>query len=850
MSFSRVLRSWTLLALPLLAGVATLAAAQQPGTIPTPAQAQQMLKNDPSLIGRLQQMMQSSGLTPEQVRDRLRTAGYPDSLLDQYLPGAKADTLALPSEDVFAAVRMLGIADSTLLDSLTNVTKTRRKYQLRSDSAFLDTLQKALKTDSTTAAAIRAILKSKELQRSALDSGFTVFGLNMFSGETALFAANALGGADPNYRFGPTDKLLLVLTGDVQKSVSLTVNREGFVVIPDVGAVNVAGMTRAQLEDALYNRLGRVYSGVRRGAGATTHFYIDLAEMGTNQVFVNGDVQRPSSYRISRGGTVMTALYQAGGPTASGSMRNVQIKRGSQTVGTLDVYDYALHGNSGNDIRLENGDNVFVPPRGPQVRVAGSVLRPATYEVKANETVADVIQMAGGFAESADTRRLQIERIVPPAERTAAGSDRKVINVETDLFPTTPVRGGDVIRVRAVAARVASRVSVKGNVWAPGVVGYTSGMTLYDALRRVGGLKPDSYLGQVLISRLNPDSSRRQLRTALYDTTGRPVTNLTLSDNDEITVFSTTDFRADRYIIVNGAVRKPGRIQYRDGMTLHDAVLMAGGLVEGASLTDAEVARLPENRAAGVTAVTHQVALDSTYVVDRGAGRSAPPGTSALVDTAPQFLLEPYDAVLIKLQPEWQLQQSVSVRGEVRYPGDYSLVRKTERLSDIIARAGGLTGSAYADGVVFVRKRNAVGRIGVDLPRVLRDPSYVDNIQLIDGDSVFIPRYAPVVIVRGAVNSPVGVAYVAGADIDYYVRSAGGVSVKGDGGRAYVTQPNGKVDSKRRHLWWESEPTPQPGSTVVVPERDPNDKRDWLAIATAFTSILGSLVAISAIVRR
>ncbi|HEX4683674.1 MAG TPA: SLBB domain-containing protein, partial [Gemmatimonadaceae bacterium] len=679
--FARFLRP--LAALAVLLGLTMIATTAFAQAIPSPAQAQQMLRNDPSLIGRLQQMLQSSGLSAEQVRARLSAQGYPDSLLDQYLPGGQADSTALPSEDVFSALRSLGLADSTALDSLSFAARGTRRVKARADSAFLDTLRRALSND-TTASAIRTILRSRALQRDAADSGYKVFGLDMFSGDAKPFDASTAGGADPNYRFGPDDKLVLFLTGDVEKSYPLTVTREGFVVIPTVGAVNVAGLTRSQLEEALYDRLGRVYSGIRRGPGATTHFYIDVSQMGANQVYVNGDVLHPSSYRVSRAGTVMTALYMAGGPTGNGSMRNVQVNRGGETVGTLDVYDYALHGNSGHDIRLENGDNIFVPPRGPQVRIAGYVLRPATYEVKPNETISDVIRMAGGFAEIADVRALQVERILPPAERTTAGSDRRIISVPSDLFGTAPVRGGDIIRVQEVARRVAHRVNVKGNVWTPGVIGFTSGMTLYDAFRGAGGLKPDSYLGQVLISRLQPDSSRMMLRTAMFDTTGRPVNNVHLTDGDEITVFSMTDFRPKRYITVNGAVNKPGQIPYREGMTLHDAVLLAGGLVEGASLADAEVDRLPENRAAGVTAVARTVALDSSYLGDRLTGGQyvGAPGSAGLVDGPPPYFLQPYDAILIKRQPEWQLQQTVSVQGEVRYPGDYSLVRKNERLSD------------------------------------------------------------------------------------------------------------------------------------------------------------------------
>jgi hypothetical protein len=215
----------------------------------------------------------------------------------------------------------LGIADSTQLDSLGALTKRTRLTAKQRDSIFLvDTLQPALKNDTTKTAVRRLLQRSRELQRAQTDSGYDVFGLDLFKRETTQFDPNVGGGADASYRFGPSDRLVLFLTGEVEKSMQLTVTRDGFVVIPAVGQVNVAGMTRTQLEDALTNRLGRVYSGIRRG---TTRFYIDIAAMGTNQVFVNGDVAQPGSYRVSRAGTVMNALYQAGGPTSNGSMRGV-----------------------------------------------------------------------------------------------------------------------------------------------------------------------------------------------------------------------------------------------------------------------------------------------------------------------------------------------------------------------------------------------------------------------------------------------------------------------------------------------------------------------------------------------
>ena len=640
----------------------------------------------------------------------------------------------------------------------------------------------------------------------------------------------------------------------MEKSYPLTVNSQGFVFIPDVGIVNVAGQTRAQLEDMLYSRLGRVYSGVRRGAGASTRFYLDLGQMGTNQVYVNGDVVHPNSYRVSRASTVLTALYMAGGPTSRGSLRRVEVRRNGQVAATLDVYDYALHGDASKDIRLENGDIVFVPPRGGEVRIAGAVLRPATYELKSGQSLSEAIDMAGGFTPAADRRRIQVERIVPPDKRGSSGTDRGWRTFRPSFSRRRRRSAATSFESSKFRTRVASRVNVRGSVWTPGALGFAPGMTLFDALRRAGGLRPDSYLGDVQVTRLRPDSTRAMLRSAILDTVGHPSTNFELADGDEITVFSTTDMRPVRYVTVGGAVRKPGtRVDFREGMTLKDAVLLAGGLQEGALLTEAEIARLPENRGAGVTAITTTVPLDSSYLFERGQdGRYiGPPGVMVGTGKADPEVLRPYDAITIKFQPEWQLQQTVTLVGEVKYPADYSLTSRTERLSDLLARAGGLTPSAYPNGIVFVRKRDGVGRIGIDLPDVLRDANSVDNLRLVDGDSIFIPKFTQVVIVRGAVNTPVGVAYVDGADLDYYLRSAGGVTPTGDHGRAYVTQPNGKVATlHRRLLLWESKPKPLPGSTVMVPTRDPNDRRDWLPIATAVTSILGTLVTLAAILKR
>src|SRR5213075_1758078 len=253
-----------------------------------------------------------------------------------------------------------------------------------------------------------SIMKGLTLGATA-DSGFTIFGLDFFRNRSTAFNPNLTGPVDANYRIHPDDQLALILTGDVEQSYSLPVSREGFIIIPQVGQIYVNNLTMAELENVLYARLGRVYSGVRRGAGATTHFYITPARLGSNQIFVTGDVLRPGSYRISSAGTALTALYASLGPSENGSLRNVLVRRGGAAVDTLDVYDYLLNGNTARDVRLSNGNLVFVPIHGTRARIVGEVARPATYEMRPGETLADALRFAGGFTATAARRRVQIE---------------------------------------------------------------------------------------------------------------------------------------------------------------------------------------------------------------------------------------------------------------------------------------------------------------------------------------------------------------------------------------------------------------------------------------------------------
>jgi protein involved in polysaccharide export with SLBB domain len=330
---------------------------------------------------------------------------------------------------------------------------------------------------------------------------------------------------------------------------------------------------------------------------------------------------------------------------------------------------------------------------------------------------------------------------------------------------------------------------------------------------------------------------------------GVAVPPIALVDGDSVAVDSLPPADSQYTVAIAGMVNKPGVFPWHAGMTLREVMLLARGPRVGAYLKEAEIARLPTDRSAGQLATTIRVSLDSTYLMDRDSlGRYVgPPGLAFPASGAPEVALEPFDNVLILRQPDFDYQRTVSVTGEVKYPGVYSLRTKGERLSDVIARAGGLTAQAYGAGIRFVRQQNEVGRINVDLAQALRDTASTANLILQPGDSIQVPEYQPSVKVSGAVNSPGSVLWRRGAGISYYLSAAGGFAQHADKGAVSVRFANGEVRT-RRHGVFGGEPKPGPGSEVLVPAEDPSARRtDYVALFGALAQILVSVVTIAVV---
>jgi protein involved in polysaccharide export with SLBB domain len=287
-------------------------------------------------------------------------------------------------------------------------------------------------------------------------------------------------------------------------------------------------------------------------------------------------------------------------------------------------------------------------------------------------------------------------------------------------------------------------------------------------------------------------------------------------------------------------------------MTLRDLVLLARGPSVGAYLKEAEIARMPEDRSQGQLATTVRAPLDSSYLFERDSlGRYVgPPGLPYPAGGAPEMQLRPYDNVLILKQPDFDFQRTVTVTGQVQYPGTYSLRTKTDRLADLIDRTGGLTRQAYANGIRFVRTVDRVGRINVNLGRALSERGSSSNIILQPGDSIEVPEYQPAVKVNGAVNSPGSVLWKEGEALDYYVEGAGGFTYRADKGKLSVKYANGDVRTRRRSIFGTSDPRPGPGSEIFVPAKDTTDRTNYVALFGAIAQILASTVAIIVVVTR
>ncbi|MBI4503307.1 MAG: SLBB domain-containing protein, partial [Gemmatimonadetes bacterium] len=686
--------------------------AQQPST----QQVQQALQNQPVLAEQARQRLMQSGLTPGQVRARLRAAGYPDSLLDAYLTGAPSSSTSEIGAEQFAAIRALG------LDTLATIR----------ERIPLDT----------------GLIRPGFRERSR------VFGVDVFRRTTTQFLPVLSGPVPPDYHLGPGDNLVLILTGDVELAYPLSVTREGFVLIPNVGQVFVSNLTLDQLRDVLFVRLGKVYSGVRRGPNATTRFDITVANVRVVQVYVVGEVGQPGAYQLSALGTVLSALYAAGGVTERANSREIALQRGSHILAQFDLYDYVLRGDTRNDIRLETGDVIFVPVQGIRAEIGGAVVRPAIYELKPEESLADLVSAAGGFRSNAALRRVAVHRILPANQLRPGPFPRAVIDVplltragtdgvtagsharDSDLVPPIPLINGDSVVVDSVSSLGADAiyVGIVGMVSKPDRYPWQPGMTLRDLVRLARGPSVGALLSEAEIARLPTDRSAGQLATTLRvpldssylyerDSLGRYIgapgdafpasgaPEVPLQPFDNVLILRQPNFEFQRTVGIFGEVRFPGTYSLRSkDDRLADLIDRAGALT-------------PRAYPQGV----------QFYRTGKKVGRIDIDLPHALSDrrASDNVILQPGDSVVI---PEYQ--PSVKVLGAFNSPGAV-LWKAGQNLDYYISAAGGYAFNADRDKTSV---RYADGRVRTKHGKLL---FFSDSPKPGPGSEVFVPLKDP-----------------------------------------------------------------------------------------------------------
>ncbi len=659
-----------------------------------------------------------------------------------------------------------------------------------------------------------------------------IFGADLFSSSNTSFEPNLKLATPLNYILGPEDQLNISVYGQSVVNWKLVVSPEGNINLPSGGIINVSGKTIEQATSDIRARLIAKHYAIGHGS----ELKVTLGDIRSIKVIMVGNVTRPGTYTLSSLATAFNALSAAGGPDNNGSYRKIEIIRNNRIVRRLDVYDFLVKGDQKDNIALQDQDIIRVPGYTTRVEISGEIKTPAIYEVLPGENLQDIINYAGGFTTTAYRASITVSQIFD--------SQRQIIDVPEKDFKNYVPLAGDRYTVGRISDRYTNRVTINGAVFRPGEYELQKGMMLSQLLNKAAGLREDAFTGIGTITRLNSDNTTQLISFNVKDLSNKTY-DLPLQREDIVTIQSIFDLRNKYTVNISGEIRSPGDFAYADSMTVQNLILLAGGFNEGASPMRIEVAR----RITGSDPSTPQGAAAKVFSIDVD---------PALNQSAGNFILKPFDIVLVYRLPGYEKQGLVRVEGEVLYPGPYAIDHKGERISDIIKRTGGLTPTADIDGSTLKRDyvaflgvdRNKVdtnalarehaqqigqlkqtfkdttstdalrnGFIGINLREIMDKPGSATDLIIKDGDVLRIPQRQQVVQINGEVHVPSGVVYIKGKSFKSYIMNAGGFSDDALRRGAYVIYPNGTVMGTGKFLFFNSYPEVKPGSEIFIPKK-------------------------------
>lgn len=679
-----------------------------------------------------------------------------------------------------------------------------------------------------------------------------VFGRNIFNIDKLTFQPNLNMATPENYRLGPGDEVIVDVWGASQNTMRLEISPDGYVNISNLGPVYLNNMTIKDARQLLKQELGKIY------ADSANNIQVTLGNIRTIQVNVMGEVRAPGTYALSSLSTVFHALYASGGVSDIGSLRNVQVARGGKTIARLDVYEYIMKGQIQDDIRLQDGDVVIVPTYDELVKITGKVKRPMFYEMKNGESAATLLKCAGGFSSDAYKKSIRVLR--------KDGKEFSVKTVDDIHYSAFKLIDGDVVTVDSILNRFNNRLEVKGAVYHPGVFELSGSLnTVRQLVEKADGLLGDAFTGRAVLYRERENLTKEVLPVDIEGILKGTSPDIALQKNDILYIPSIHDLQDMGKVTISGEVNKPGSYTYADHMSLEDLVITAGGLKESASLVRVDVSRRIRDPK-GTTepdmiGQNFSFGLKDGFVVDGEAG----------------FELQPYDQVFVRRSPSYNEQVSVTVDGEVLYRGEYTLSTKSERLSSLIQRAGGVSRYAYVRGAKLRRVANEeelrrmedvvkmvrreIGEtlatslglkvdstftVGIDLEAALANPGSDADLVLREGDVLTVPEYNNTVKVNGAVMMPNTVSYAKGKSVKYYLNQAGGYSANAKKSQKFIIYMNGQVaevkGSGKKQI--------EPGCEIVVPNK--TKKLNFATVvsnATSFASLATMLASLATMMK-
>ena len=551
---------------------------------------------------------------------------------------------------------------------------------------------------------------------------------------------------------------------------------------------------------------------------------------------------------VSSFSSVFHALYRAGGVNDIGSLRAIQLVRGGKPIATIDVYDFIMRGKATDDIRLQEGDVVIVPPYQALVTIEGNVKRPMKYEMKDGENVKTLLKYAGGFSGDAYTRALRMIR--------QNGREYQVYTIDDIDYSVFPVKDGDKVTAEAILNRFENKLEIKGAVYRPGIYQFGGSLnTVRQLVKKADGLMGDAFTARAVLHRERDNLTREVISVDIKKVLDGTIPDIPLQKNDVLYIPSIHDLQDMGVITVFGEVARPGELPYADNTTLEDIIIQAGGLKESASTVRVDVSRrIKDNKSTDVSSTIgkmYSFSLKDGFVIDG----------------EPGFVLQPYDQVYVRRSPGYQEQANVDITGEVLYDGTYALTNKSERLSDLVKKAGGVTPFAYVKGAKLIRQANdeelkrmedvfkmmrremgqanmdslkldldSVYSVGIDLELAMKNPGSSADVVLRAGDKLVVPELSNTVKINGAVMLPNTVAYKDNKSVKYYISQAGGFANNARKSRAFIIYMNGqvaKVKGSGRNMI-------EPGCEIVVPIKDKNGRMNFQTILGIASSI-GSL---------